>query len=194
MNETVIATSNLCKRYKGSFALDHANMIVRHGDIYGFVGENGAGKTTLIRLLTGLSFPTSGELSLFGERVNLEKQRKRIGAIVENPMIYPNLTAKQNLEVERIQRGVPGKGRIDEVLQLVNLNDTKNKKAKHFSLGMKQRLGIASALLSSPELLILDEPTNGLDPVSIVELRDLLQKLRREYNIAVLISSHALSI
>jgi len=192
MIETVISTEGLCKSYKGSFALDHVNMEVKRGDIYGFVGENGAGKTTLIRLLTGLSFPTSGEISLFGERLNLKKHRKRIGAIVENPMLYPNLTARQNLEVERIQRGVPGKGCIDEVLELVNLKETGNKKAKHFSLGMKQRLGIAGALLTSPELLILDEPTNGLDPIGIVELRELLLKLSHERNIVVLISSHIL--
>lgn len=192
MIETVISTGGLCKSYKGSFALDHVNMEVKRGDIYGFVGENGAGKTTLIRLLTGLSFPTSGDISLFGEQLNLEKHRKRIGAIVENPMLYPNLTARQNLEVERIQRGVPGKGCIDEVLELANLKDTGNKKVKHFSLGMKQRLGIAGALLTSPELLILDEPTNGLDPIGIVELRELLLKLSHDRNIVVLISSHIL--
>ncbi|MGL6201903.1 MAG: ATP-binding cassette domain-containing protein [Lachnospiraceae bacterium] len=192
MIETVISTGGLCKSYKDSFVLDHVNMEVKRGDIYGFVGENGAGKTTLIRLLTGLSFPTSGDISLFGEQLNLEKHRKRIGAIVENPMLYPNLTARQNLEVERIQRGIPGKRCIDEVLELVNLKDTGNKKTKHFSLGMKQRLGIAGALLTSPELLILDEPTNGLDPIGIVELRELLLKLSHERNIVVLISSHIL--
>ncbi|MEJ7175151.1 ATP-binding cassette domain-containing protein [Staphylococcus caprae] len=192
MVNLVLKTSNLSKNFKNTQALKNVNMNLKYGDIYGFIGENGSGKTTLIRIISGLSYQSSGEIELFGQSTNLNTQRYKLGAMVENPMLYPNLTAKQNLEVERIQRGIPGQRVVDETLNLVGLSDTNNKKVKNFSLGMKQRLGLASALLASPELLILDEPTNGLDPMGIVDLRELLLKISEEKNIAILISSHIL--
>lgn len=194
MNETVFAAQNLTKQYKQLRALDSVNMAIKRGDIYGFVGENGAGKTTLIRILAGLASQTSGEISLFGvsEAGQLPKQRTRMGGIVESPAFYPELSAAENLEICRLQRGIPGKDCIPQVLQTVNLTDTGKKKAKHFSLGMKQRLGLAVALMSAPEFLILDEPVNGLDPAGIVEFRELLKKLNRERGITILISSHIL--
>lgn len=194
MNRMIFAAKNLTKQYKQLRALDGLNMEIHCGDIYGFVGENGAGKTTLIRVLAGLAAQTSGEISLFGvnESKQLPKQRRRIGGMVENPAVYPDLTAVENLEICRLQRGIPGKDCIQEVLQTVNLTDTAKKKAKHFSLGMKQRLGLAMALLGDPEFLVLDEPVNGLDPIGIVEFRELLKKLNRERGITILISSHIL--
>lgn len=195
MNETVFAAGNLTKQYKQLRALDSVDITVGRGDIYGFVGENGAGKTTLIRILAGLAAQTSGEVSLFGvsDAGKLPKQRSRISGIVESPALYPDLSAAENLEICRLQRGVPGKDCISRVLQTVNLTDAGKKKAKHFSLGMKQRLGLAMALLSDPEFLVLDEPVNGLDPTGIVEFRALLKKLNRERGITILISSHLLS-
>ncbi|WP_330374628.1 ABC transporter ATP-binding protein [Paraclostridium sordellii] len=159
------------------------------------MGENGAGKTTLTRLITGLIYQTNGEIELFEETEasKLSKQRRRIGCIIESPVLYEDMTAKQNLEIIRVQRGIPGKGCIDEVLNLVNLPDTKSKKIKNFSLGMKQRLALAIALLGDPEFLILDEPINGLDPIGIIEFRELIKKLNREKKITILISSHILS-
>ncbi len=195
MKEIVFKTSNLSKKYKSSFALDGVSMEVKRGEIYGFVGENGAGKTTLIRILSGLTFQTGGEFSLFnatGEK-DLTKQRQRIGCIIENPALYPDMTARENLEIHRIQCGIPDKTCIDKVLQTVKLTDTGKKKAKNFSLGMKQRLGLAIALLNEPEFLVLDEPINGLDPVGIVELRELLKSLNKEHGTTILISSHILS-
>ncbi len=195
MNSIIFKAINLSKKYKEDFALNNVNMEIKQGDIYGFVGENGAGKTTLIRILTGLVFKTSGEFSLFNETNEklIINNRRRIGSIIENPAIYPDMSAKENLEIYRIQKGIPGKDCINKVLEIVKLNDTGRKKAKNFSLGMKQRLGLAIALLNDPEFLILDEPTNGLDPIGIVELRELLKKLNKERNITILISSHILS-
>lgn len=195
MNETIFAAQNLTKQYKQTLALDSVNMTVKRGDIYGFVGENGAGKTTLIRILAGLAAQTGGEISLFGanEAGRLPEQRKRMGGIVESPAFYPDLNAVENMEICRLQRGIPGKDCIMQTLQTVNLTDTGKKKAKHFSLGMKQRLGLAMALMSAPEFLILDEPVNGLDPAGIVEFRELLKKLNRERSLTILISSHILS-
>jgi ABC-2 type transport system ATP-binding protein len=194
MNETVFEARNVTKRYKQLHALAGVNMEIRRGDIYGFVGENGAGKTTLIRVLAGLAAQTNGEIFLFGENKagQLSKQRQRIAGIVESPALFPDLSAADNLEICRLQRGIPGKDCIRQVLQTVGLTDTGKKKAKHFSLGMKQRLGLAMALLGSPELLVLDEPVNGLDPTGIVEFRELLKRLNRERGITILISSHLL--
>lgn len=195
MQKHVLKTKNLSKEYKKIVALENINISIKKGDIYGLIGENGAGKTTLTRLITGLIYQTNGEIELFEEREasKLSKQRRRIGCIIESPVLYEDMTAKQNLEIIRLQRGIPGKGCIDEVLNLVNLPDTKSKKVKDFSLGMKQRLALAIALLGDPEFLILDEPINGLDPIGIIEFRELIKKLNREKKITILISSHILS-
>ena len=194
MSETIFTTQNITKRYKQFHALNNLNMAIKQGDIYGFVGENGSGKTTLIRILSGLATQTSGEFSLFGvsDAKQLPKQRTRIAGIIESPAFYPELSAVENLEVVRLQRGIPGKDCISQALQAVHLMDTEKKKAKHFSLGMKQRLGLAMALMGNPEFLILDEPVNGLDPTGIVEFRKLLKTLNRERGITILISSHML--
>jgi ABC-2 type transport system ATP-binding protein len=190
----ILETKNLTKKYKNTQALDGINIKLEKGNVYGFIGQNGAGKTTLIRLITGLSFPTSGELYLFGQtgEKELQEQRKRIGCMVETPALYPNMTAYQNLEIQRIQRGIPDKRVIQDTLELVGLKDTGKKKAKDFSLGMKQRLGIALALINDPEFLILDEPINGLDPVGIVEIRQLIKRLNKEKGMTIFISSHIL--
>jgi ABC-2 type transport system ATP-binding protein len=195
MEESILQAEGLTKNYRGTLALDHINLTLCRGEIYGFIGENGAGKTTTIRLITGLSFPTEGRLSLFGKsgEKELQKQRARIGCMVENPALYKNMTAEQNLEAQRLQRGIPGKECIAETLKLVGLTDTGKKTVRHFSLGMRQRLGIAMALLNDPEFLILDEPINGLDPSGIVEIRELMKRLNRERGITILVSSHILS-
>lgn len=195
MTEFVLKTNQLTKKFKHDYALEHVNVSIKKGEIYGFIGQNGAGKSTFLRLVTGLSFPTSGAIELFGSNhaSNMTEAQKRMGAIIENPALFPNMTAYENLEVHRLQKGIPGKDCIDKTLELVGLEDTGKKKAKNFSLGMKQRLGLAIALLSDPEFLILDEPTNGLDPMGIVELRQLIKKLNREKGLTVLISSHILS-
>jgi len=195
MKESIFEAKNLTKKYRGTLALDHINLSLRYGEIYGFIGENGAGKTTMMRLITGLSFPTAGSISLFGKsgEKELQKQRSRIGCMVETPALYKNMTAEQNLEAQRIQRGIPDRECIGETLKLVGLSDTGKKTVRHFSLGMRQRLGIAMALLSDPEFLILDEPINGLDPSGIVEIRELMKRLNQEKGITILISSHILS-
>lgn len=195
MRDIILATKDLTKTYKNVTALDKINMEIKQGEIYGLVGKNGAGKTTLLRLITGQAYSTEGELSLFNKtsQEGLNKERRRIGAIIEAPSFYPYLTASQNLEYYRIQRGIPGKQCVEEALKEVGLLDAGNKKYKNFSLGMKQRLGLALALMNKPELLLLDEPINGLDPFGIVEIRNLLLKLNKEKNITILISSHILS-
>lgn len=193
--EVILSTRSLTKRYGSALALDQADLTVCRGQILGLVGRNGAGKTTLLRLITGQSRPSSGSLTLFGTDApqELARQRRRTGAMVEIPAFYPYLTARQNLEYYRIQRGIPGKSCVDEALEQVNLADTGKKKFKQFSLGMKQRLGLALALMNRPELLLLDEPINGLDPEGIVEFRELLLQLSRERQTTILISSHILS-
>ena len=195
MSEYILRTDELTKTYKNYAAVNKVHLNVKKGDIYGFIGQNGAGKSTMLRLVTGLGFPDSGTLEIFGENADkgLNAAQKRIGAIIENPALFLNMTAEQNLEVHRLQKGIPGKQCIADTLKLVELENTGNKKVKNFSLGMKQRLGLATALLGDPEFLILDEPTNGLDPIGIVELRGLIQKLNREKGLTVLISSHILS-
>ncbi|WP_455541874.1 ABC transporter ATP-binding protein [Intestinibacter sp.] len=191
----IIKTYNLCKKYKEQKALEDINITIKKGDIYGLVGNNGAGKTTLLRILTGQSFASSGEFELFGKASKNDKneERKRTGAIIESPNFYEKLTVAQNLEYYRIQRGIPGKNRVNKALKDVNLLEAKNKKFKDLSLGMKQRLGLALAIMTEPELLLLDEPINGLDPSGIIEIRNLILKLNREKNITILISSHILS-
>ncbi|MFD1176715.1 ABC transporter ATP-binding protein [Paenibacillus puldeungensis] len=195
MEESVFEARNLTKKYRGTLALDHINFSLRRGEVYGFIGENGAGKTTTIRLITGLSFPSEGSMSLFGKsgEKELQRQRARIGCMVETPALYKNMTAEQNLEAQRIQRGIPDKECIRKTLKLVGLSDTGKKTVRHFSLGMRQRLGIAMALLNDPEFLILDEPINGLDPSGIVEIRELMKRLNQERGITLLVSSHILS-
>lgn len=194
MRENVFEAINITKKYHNTLALNEVSMTVRRGDIYGFIGENGAGKTTLIRLLTSLAEPTSGEIILFGEYGRkLTEQRARIGCIIEGPSLYLDMTAYENLEVQRLQRGIPGNKCIEKVLSLVNLKDTGKKKARDFSLGMRQRLALAIALLGNPEFLVLDEPVNGLDPTGIIELRNLLKQLNQENGITILISSHILT-
>lgn len=195
MNEYVLKTSQLSKKYQNKMALDQVNLAIKEGSIYGFIGQNGAGKSTLIRLIAGLAFPTAGTFELFGvsHEPELHEARKRIGTIIEGPAFYPNMTAAENLEAHRLLKGIPGKECVEKTLALVGLQDTEKKKAKNFSLGMKQRLGLAIALLGDPEFLILDEPINGLDPMGVVEIRELLKKLNQEYGITILISSHILS-
>ncbi|RAS85582.1 ABC transporter ATP-binding protein [Priestia endophytica] len=195
MNEYVLKTNDLSKEYQNKMALNKVNLSVKKGSIYGFIGQNGAGKSTLIRLITGLAYPTTGTFKLFGKNNEreLNEVRKRIGTIIEGPALYPHMTAFENLEAHRLLKGIPGKECIKKTLTLVGLQDTGKKKAKNFSLGMKQRLGLAIALLGDPEFLILDEPINGLDPMGVVEIRELLKKLNQEHGITILISSHILS-
>ena len=195
MSDFILKTNQLTKKYRNIAALDNINLSIKKGDIYGFIGQNGAGKSTLLRMITGLSFPSEGSFELFGNENSkmLTESQKRIGAIIESPALFPNMTAYENLEVHRLQKGIPGRDCIKNTLELVGLSNTGKKKAKNFSLGMKQRLGLAIALLSDPEFLILDEPTNGLDPMGIVELRELIKKLNKEKGLTILISSHILS-
>ena len=193
MSEIICQTTELCKNYKNFHVLQNVNLSINRGEIYGLIGENGAGKSTLIRILTGLAFQSSGVVSLFGKTENLRYERAKIGCTVEMPALYKDMTAKQNLEIQRVQRGIPEKKCISKTLELVGLNNTKKKKVNDFSLGMKQRLALAIALLGEPEFLILDEPVNGLDPTGIIELRELLKKLAKENHVTILISSHILS-
>ncbi|MFJ6209117.1 ABC transporter ATP-binding protein [Lysinibacillus sp. NPDC092081] len=192
--EYIVQTENLSKSFGKEQAVSNINLKIRKGEIYGFLGPNGAGKTTTIRMLLGLMKPSSGTIKIFQkdlmkERINI---LSKVGSLVENPSYYPHLTAYENLEALRKILGVP-KSRIDEVLDIVRLKDAADKKVKGFSLGMKQRLGIAASLLHNPELLILDEPTNGLDPSGIIEIRNLIKRLPSEYGMTIIISSHLLS-
>ncbi len=193
MSEIICQTTELCKNYKNFHALQNVNFSINRGEIYGLVGENGAGKSTLIRILTGLAFKSSGIITLFGKTDHLQHERTKIGCTIEMPALYKDMTAKQNLEIQRVQRGIPDKKCISKTLELVGLNNTEKKKINNFSLGMKQRLALAVALLGEPEFLILDEPVNGLDPTGIIELRELLKRLVRENHVTILISSHILS-
>ena len=194
MKDIVLKTNNITKKYKEQVAVNNVNITIKEGDIYGFIGRNGAGKTTLIRMVTGLIQITSGEIQLLGASTDkqLNEARTMVGSLVETPAFYKNMTARENLEVSRLMRNIAGKECIDEVLELVGLKDVSKKKFKDYSLGMKQRLGIANALLGNPRFLILDEPTNGLDPVSIVQIRELLKRVNKEKQVTILISSHIL--
>ena len=195
MKEVILKSYNITKKYGIQVAVNNVNMTIRKGEIYGFIGQNGAGKTTLIRLITGLIHKTGGEIELLGAtgEAELNKSRTMIGSLIETPSFYTNMTARENLEVSRLVRDIPGKKCIDEVLELVGLKDVEKKKVKNFSLGMRQRLGIANAIMGNPKLLILDEPINGLDPMGIVEIRELLKKINKEKDMTILISSHILS-
>ena len=194
LNEYVLKTNSLTKSYHGVNALHNVTITMEAGKIYGLIGQNGAGKSTLMKLVAGLNFPTSGTVELFGHSGEkaLQTERKRLGSMIEYPSLVPNMTAKDNLRLHRMMRGIPNKTVEDELLALVGLTGTGEKKARDFSLGMKQRLGIAVALLGHPELLILDEPINGLDPLGVVEIRNLLKKLCEERQMTILISSHNL--
>ena len=193
MNEIICKTIQIGKIYNKIDVLNDVNITINKGEIYGLVGQNGAGKTTLMRLIVGLAKSTFGSIELFNESSNLDNQRSKIGCIIENPIVYPNLSAKDNLEVIRIQKNISNKNCIDETLQLVGLVNTGKKKAKDFSLGMKQRLAMAIALMGQPQFLILDEPINGLDPKGIILIRELLLKINKEKGVTILISSHILT-
>lgn len=192
--EYVLRTNALTKSYRHFKALNGVTMNVPKGAIYGFVGKNGAGKTTLIRLICGLQKPTSGDYVLYGSKTEKEliKSRKRMGAVVETPSIYLDMTAEDNLTQQYRILGLPSFDGLEDLLKLVGLEDTGKKKARNFSLGMRQRLGIAIALVGSPDFLVLDEPVNGLDPQGIIEIRELILKLNHEHQITFLISSHIL--
>lgn len=191
----VLTTNALCKKYGAFKALNSVSMHIPKGAIYGFIGKNGAGKTTLIRLICGLQTATSGEYTLYGRNdtdKEISKSRRRMGAVVETPSIYLDMTARDNLKQQYRILGLPSFDGLDDILKLVGLENTGRKKAKNFSLGMRQRLGIAVALCGDPDFLVLDEPVNGLDPQGIIEIRELILKLNREQQITVLISSHIL--
>ncbi|WP_425281294.1 ABC transporter ATP-binding protein [Paenibacillus cellulositrophicus] len=194
VSELVIQTRNLNKKYRGRYAVRNLDLEIAKGEIYGFLGPNGAGKTTTIRMLLGLIRPTVGSIQIFGKDLRKDKMNilRKVGSLVEYPSNYGHLTAVQNLEAIRRILDVP-KARIHEVLDIVSLTKDAKRPVKGYSLGMKQRLGIAAALLGSPELLILDEPTNGLDPAGIHEIRELIRSMPKQHGITVLVSSHLLS-
>lgn len=193
--EYVLKTDALKKCYGNYKALNGLTMNIPKGAIYGFVGKNGAGKTTLIRLLCGLQEPSEGSFSIYGincRQKEIVKSRRRMGAVVETPSVYLDMTAEENLKQQYRILGLPSFDGLDDILKLVGLAYTEKKKVKNFSLGMRQRLGIAVALAGDPDFLVLDEPVNGLDPQGIIEIRELILKLNRERQITVLISSHIL--
>ena len=193
MQEIVLQTNNLTKKYKDFVALDNATITIHKGDIYGLIGRNGAGKTTLMKTITTLTNKTGGSFSLFGSEEELTESKRRIGCLIESPAFFFIFTAYQNLKYYSIQKGIVDEKQIDKVLKTVDLYKERNKKFKKFSLGMKQRLGIAFAILDNPDFIILDEPINGLDPIGIKEIRDTLKRLNEEEKITILISSHILS-
>ena len=194
MSDFIIETKKLTKKFGSRRVVNHVDLQVKKGEIYGFLGPNGAGKTTTIRMLLGLARPTQGSIQIFGKDIRKDKLSilKKVGSLVEYPSYYGHLTAYENLEAVRILLDAP-KSRIEEVLSIVRLTKDAKRPVKGFSLGMKQRLGIATALLGNPELLILDEPTNGLDPSGIIEIRELIKSLPKEHGITIVISSHLLS-
>ena len=191
MEQVVLKTNHLTKRYGHRAVVENLSMTIHQGDIYGFIGKNGAGKTTLIRMVTGLAAPSDGSIQLFGSGSLLEG-RRRIGTVIEAPAFYPGMTARENIVAFSKLQGLHDFSHTEDLLELVGLTHTGKKKCRNFSLGMKQRLAIAIALIGDPELLILDEPTNGLDPEGMKEVRDLILKLNQEKGITVLVSSHIL--
>ena len=191
----IVRTQGLCKQYGKVLRVDRLDMRVPEGAIYGFLGPNGAGKSTTLKMILGLVHPTAGSISVFGKEVdghNRLDMLKQVGSLIESPSYYGHLTGEENLKVIQTLRGVPEKD-VYEVLEIVRLEGQRNKKAAHYSLGMKQRLGLAAALLGFPRLLILDEPTNGLDPAGIQEMRELIQSLPGRFGMTVVVSSHLLS-
>ncbi|MEE0264965.1 MAG: ABC transporter ATP-binding protein [Acutalibacteraceae bacterium] len=195
MKDIVLQTKNLTKKYGAHTVLDDVSIELKKKHIYGFIGENGAGKSTFLKIVTGLTYPSSGTYSIMGKENahEREKMRRCIGCMIEEPALYPYYTVMQNLELKRTLVGNPDKAICNKVLDMVDLSDVKNKRVHTLSMGMKQRLSIAMALVGNPQLLILDEPINGLDPKNIVVLRNLLKKLNEERNITIFISSHILS-
>lgn len=193
MSETILKATNVSKIYGNHKALDKVSIEIKRGMIYGLIGENGAGKSTFMRIIMGLITINEGDIELFGETgaKGLQHARRKMGQSIETPALYPELTARENLRVQAANGGVSER-EIDNLLRLMNLSNTGKKKAKNFSLGMRQRLAIASTLITNPEFLILDEPTNGLDPSGIVEMREIIQRLVTERGITVLLSSHLL--
>lgn len=189
--EYLLNTNDLKKAYLGKPVVNKININIKKGDIYGFIGRNGAGKTTTMKMIAGLEKPTSGSLELFGDK-NLNYGRSKIGTVIEYPCLYPYMTARQNINAQRHLLNMRDESIVDEILDIVGLGNTGNKKAKNFSLGMKQRLAIALSLVGEPEFLMLDEPINGLDPMGIKDIRDLILKLNKERGITVMISSHIL--
>lgn len=191
----IMETAGLQKSYKGNIVVNDVNIHIPKGAVYGFVGPNGAGKSTVMKMILNLIQPDGGEVQLFGEKVTDQSYEifKRVGSIIENPYFYEKMTARQNLELHCEYMGFPDKERIGEVLQLVNLQNIEGKQVHYYSLGMKQRLAIARAILARPEFLILDEPINALDPEGIREMRTLFQRLNQEYGTTIFISSHILS-
>ena len=189
----VIQTMGLSKRYKNRWAVDHLDLQVEQGDIYGFIGRNGAGKSTTLKLLCGLARPTMGEILLFGKPVRDPVARRRVGALIEQPGLYPDLSGRENLRLYAGLLGLDSPERqTDEVMEIMGLSPGEKKPVRHYSMGMKQRLGVGLALLGGPDLLLLDEPINGLDPEGIRQMRDLLLRLNQERGLTILISSHIL--
>lgn len=197
--ETILKATDLTKQYKGVCAVNRVSLSINRGDIFGFVGANGAGKTTFMRIACGLIQPTGGSLELFGavSAKDLQEKRRKMGALIEHPAVYTNMSALQNLDIQRryldMDFGKDPKKALTELLELVGLADVKDRKAGKFSLGMRQRLGLAMALVGNPEFIILDEPTIGLDPIGVMELRELVLKLNREREMTILFSSHNLA-
>ncbi len=194
-NEVVLSVEGLYKKYGKNLVVNNASFQLERGKIYGFIGQNGAGKTTIIRMLAGYARPNSGNISIFGDSSpkGLSDGRKKIGFIVENPSLYKNMNAYENIGIQKTLYGIKNDGLADELLTLVGLANVGKRKVKNFSLGMRQRLAIAMALVNNPEILVLDEPINGLDPMGIVEIRELLLKLNSERKITIIISSHILA-
>ncbi|MBR4608445.1 MAG: ATP-binding cassette domain-containing protein [Lachnospiraceae bacterium] len=195
MSEIIVEVKKLTKQYGRQMALDGVSFQIRRGSIVGLIGPNGAGKTTIMKIMGGLAFPTGGELEMYGvtDEKGLNHARTRMSFMIETPYEKEKMTARENLEKQRLQKGIPDKNRVDEVLKIVNLQNTGKKVVKNFSLGMRQRLGLANALMGKPEFMVLDEPINGLDPEGIVEIRELFRKLNKEENVTMMISSHILS-
>ncbi|MDE6025920.1 MAG: ABC transporter ATP-binding protein [Lachnospiraceae bacterium] len=195
MSQNIIDVKHLSKQYMKQKAVNDASFQIKEGMICGLIGPNGAGKTTIMKMLGGLVIPTNGSISIYGgcTEAGLAKARGRMSFMIETPYAKEKMSARENLEKQRLQKGIPDKKRVDEVLKIVGLENTGKKHVRNFSLGMRQRLGIAIALLSKPEIMVMDEPINGLDPEGIVEIRELLLKLNREEHITIVISSHILS-
>jgi len=195
MSEIILETRNLTKHYKNAVALDNVSITLKKNHIYGFIGENGAGKSTFMKVISGLILPTAGEYSLMGESPGnaLDDKRKLVGTMIEDPYLFPKYTVRQNVELQRILVGNPDKMATDRVIEQVGLEENKNKKAKKLSMGMKQRLGLAMAMVGNPQFLILDEPINGLDPKNIVTLRNMLKQINKEKECTIFVSSHILS-